>query len=155
MLIAAINVPIAMSVLLFPFAGLPSGGHYSNRTGAALQSSRFGDPRLDFGLFDAPSCPAPQSHQSKGETAMTSMPYSRRDLLKGAVAVATTVGVGTIAVSRRAHAQAGAAQSGPIGALLRQGGDAKEGPRVVAVAAPRPGLLCERALALPAPAHSP
>jgi len=76
---------------------------------------------------------------------MTSMPYSRRDLLKGAVAVATTVGVGTIAVSRRAHAQAGAAQRGRIDAVLRQAVDAKEVPGVVAMAATDRGLLYEGA----------
>ena len=76
---------------------------------------------------------------------MTSMTHSRRDLLKGAVAVATTVGVGTIAVSRRAHAQAGAAQRGRIDAVLRQAVDAKEVPGVVAMAATDRGLLYEGA----------
>jgi len=73
---------------------------------------------------------------------MTSTPQSRRDLLKGAIAVAAAAGAGTVATSRRAEAQAGAAPSRPrIDDVLRQAVDAKDVPGVVAMAATDKGLL--------------
>src|SRR5262249_12570475 len=78
--------------------------------------------------------------------AMTSTPPTRRDLLKGAVAVAASVGVGPAMTNRRAEAQPNATQPrGRIDGVLRQAVDAKEVPGVVAMAATDKGLLYEGA----------
>jgi len=79
---------------------------------------------------------------------MTPTPQSRRDLLKGAaaVAVATSVSLGGATGSRRAAAQGGATQSrARIDSVLKQAVDAKEVPGVVAMAATPKGLLYEGA----------
>ena len=75
---------------------------------------------------------------------MTSIPPSRRDMLKGAVAIAAASG--TIRGPYRAHAQ-GAAMQGRtrIDGVLRQATDAKEVPGVVAMAATDKGLFYEGA----------
>jgi methyl acetate hydrolase len=76
---------------------------------------------------------------------MTSIPPSRRDMLKGAVAIAA-VSAGTIRGPYRAHAQGGAMQGRTrIDGVLRQATDAKEVPGVVAMAATDKGLLYEGA----------
>jgi len=66
---------------------------------------------------------------------------TRRDVLKGAVAVAAAASVGATTV-RRASAQGGAAR---IDGVLRQAVDAKEVPGVVAMAATDKGVLYEGA----------
>src|SRR5262245_63300297 len=74
---------------------------------------------------------------------MTPTSPSRRDVLKGAVAVtaAASVGIGT---ARRVHAQGSAAPArAQIDGVLRQAVDAKEVPGVVAMAATDRGLLYE------------
>ena len=71
---------------------------------------------------------------------MTPTPYSRRDVLKGAVALAAVTSV------RRAEAQGTATQSrARIDDVLRQAVDAKEVPGVVAMAATDRGVLYEGA----------
>src|SRR5262245_7341388 len=76
---------------------------------------------------------------------MTPTSPSRRDVLKGAVAVtaAASVGIGT---ARRVHAQGSAAPArAQIDGVLRQAVDAKEVPGVVAMAATEKGVLYEGA----------
>ncbi len=71
---------------------------------------------------------------------MTPTPYSRRDVLKGAVALAAVTSVS------RAEAQGTATQSrARIDDVLRQAVDAKEVPGVVAMAATDRGVLYEGA----------
>jgi methyl acetate hydrolase len=70
-----------------------------------------------------------------------SSPQTRRDVLKGAVAVAAAASVGATTM-RRAGAQGGAAR---IDGVLRQAVDAKEVPGVVAMAATDKGALYEGA----------
>jgi len=79
---------------------------------------------------------------------MTPTSPSRRDLLKGAaaVAVATSVGVASPVTSGRAHAQGSAPLSrARIDGVLKQAVDAREVPGVVAMAATPRGLLYEGA----------
>jgi hypothetical protein len=77
---------------------------------------------------------------------MTPVSQTRRDLLKGAAALAAAaaVGAGDATMSRPAHAQG---SSGPararIDGVLRQAVDAKEVPGVVAMAATDKGVLYE------------
>ena len=79
---------------------------------------------------------------------MTPGSHTRRDLLKGAAALAAaaTVGAGDATMSRPAHAQG---STGPararIDGVLRQAADAKEVPGVVAMAATDKGVLYEGA----------
>src|SRR5205807_652940 len=82
--------------------------------------------------------PAPNSK----EPHMTPTPHSRRDVLKGAVAItaAASVGLG------RADAQESAMQARTrIDGVLKQAVDAKEVPGVVAMAATDKGVLYEGA----------
>ena len=76
---------------------------------------------------------------------MTPTPHSRRDVLKGAVAIAAAASVGTTS-ARRATAQGSA--KAQIDGVLRQAVDAKEVPGVVAMAATDMGLLYEGAFGL-------
>jgi CubicO group peptidase (beta-lactamase class C family) len=76
---------------------------------------------------------------------MTPTPHSRRDVLKGAVAIAAAASAGTTSV-RRAIAQ-GTARA-QIDGVLRQAVDAKEVPGVVAMAATDKGVLYEGAFGL-------
>src|SRR4029434_1875475 len=76
---------------------------------------------------------------------MTPRPHSRRDVLKGAVAIAAAASVGT-ARARRATAQGSA--KAQIDGILQQAVDAKEVPGVVAMAATDKGLLYEGAFGL-------
>jgi methyl acetate hydrolase len=76
---------------------------------------------------------------------MTPTPHSRRDVLKGAVAIAAAASVGTTS-ARRAIAQGSARAQ--IDGVLRQAVDAKEVPGVVAMAATDKGLLYEGAFGL-------
>ena len=79
---------------------------------------------------------------------MTPTPHSRRDVLKGAVAIAAAASVGTM-TARRARAQGSAAQArAQIDGVLRQAVDAKEVPGVVAMAATDKGVLYEGAFGL-------
>ena len=76
---------------------------------------------------------------------MTPTPHSRRDVLKGAVAIAAAASVGTTS-ARRAIAQGSARAQ--IDGVLRQAVDAKEVPGVVAMAATDKGVLYEGAFGL-------
>ena len=76
---------------------------------------------------------------------MTPTPHSRRDVLKGAVAIAAAASVGTSS-ARRATAQGSA--KAQIDGVLRQAVDAKEVPGVVAMAATDKGVLYEGAFGL-------
>ena len=76
---------------------------------------------------------------------MTPTPHSRRDVLKGAVAIAAAASVGTTS-ARRATAQGSA--KAQIDSVLRQAVDAKEVPGVVAMAATDKGVLYEGAFGL-------
>ena len=79
---------------------------------------------------------------------MTSTPLSRRDVLKGmmALAAAASLGVDTATRSRRAEAQERAAlPRARIDGALRQAVDAQDVPGVVAMAATDKGLLYEGA----------
>ena len=77
---------------------------------------------------------------------MTTIPPSRRDVLKGAAALAAAAAVGAT-TPRPARAQAGAMSGGSarIDGVLRQAVDAREVPGVVAMAATDKGLLYEGA----------
>src|SRR5262249_14936346 len=80
--------------------------------------------------------------------AMTSIPLSRRDVLKGTVAIvaAASVGVDTATRSHRAEAQERAVlPRARIDSALRQAVDTKDVPGVVAMAATEKGLLYEGA----------
>src|SRR5438046_10478556 len=86
--------------------------------------------------------------RGQGEGTMTPTSPSRRDLLKGAaaVAVATSVGVASPVTSGRAHAQGSAPLSrARIDGVLKQAVDAREVPGVVAMVATPRGLLYEGA----------
>ena len=74
---------------------------------------------------------------------MTPAPHTRRDLLKGAAAIATAASVGAM-TTRRAIAQ-GTPSKARIDGVLKQAVDAKEVPGVVAMAATDKGLLYEGA----------
>ena len=76
---------------------------------------------------------------------MTPTPHSRRDVLKGAVAIAAAASAGTTR-ARRAIAQGSARTQ--IDGVLRQAVDAKEVPGVVAMAATDKGVLYEGAFGL-------
>src|SRR6185503_955951 len=76
---------------------------------------------------------------------MTPTPHSRRDVLKGAAAIAAAASVGTTS-ARRAIAQGSARAQ--IDGVLRQAVDAKEVPGVVAMAATDKGVLYEGAFGL-------
>ena len=79
---------------------------------------------------------------------MTPTSQSRRDVLKGAgaIAAAAAAGFGNLATSRRAEGQGAAAPArARIDGVLRQAVDAKEVPGVVAMAATDKGLLYEGA----------
>ncbi len=76
---------------------------------------------------------------------MTPTPHSRRDVLKGAVAIAAAASAGTTS-ARRAIAQGSARAQ--IDGVLRQAVDAKEVPGVVAMAATDKGVLYEGAFGL-------
>jgi CubicO group peptidase (beta-lactamase class C family) len=78
---------------------------------------------------------------------MTSILLSRRDVLKGTLAIAAaSVGIGNVTKSRRAIAQERAAlPRARIDSVLRQAVDAKDVPGVVAMAVTDKGLLYEGA----------
>src|SRR5216683_7077334 len=79
---------------------------------------------------------------------MTSTPLSRRDVLKGTVALAAAASVGVVTTTRgrRAEAQENAAlPRARIDGVLRQVVDARDVPGVVAMAATDKGLLYEGA----------
>jgi len=77
---------------------------------------------------------------------MTSTLLSRRDMLKGTVALAASVGINTTTRWSRAAAQESAALTrARIDGVLRQAVDAKDVPGVVAMAATDKGLLYEGA----------
>jgi len=76
---------------------------------------------------------------------MTPTPHSRRDVLKGAAAIAAAASVGTTS-ARRATAQGSA--KAQIDGVLRQAVDAREVPGVVAMAATDKGVLYEGAFGL-------
>ena len=76
---------------------------------------------------------------------MTPISPTRRDILKGAVAVTTAASIG-LATTRRSAAQEGsAAAKARIDGVFRQAVDAKEVPGVVAMAATDKGVLYEGA----------
>src|SRR5258705_11606423 len=75
---------------------------------------------------------------------MTPTSPSRRDLLKGAVAITAATAIGRI-TPHRAHAQTAPASRAKIDAVLKQAVDAKEGPGVVAMGATDKGLFYEDA----------
>src|SRR5262247_4038810 len=78
---------------------------------------------------------------------MTPISPSRRDVLKGAAALAA------VSLTHSAHAQTGSAPARPqIDAVLRQAADAREVPGVVAMAATDKGALGPRVLEAGAPA---
>src|SRR5204862_8013502 len=82
----------------------------------------------------------PGSHCSLpagGTQAMTSIPHSRRDVPKAAVAATAAASVGF--ASRRAEGQA----ARQIDGVLRQAVDAREVPGVVAMAATDKGVMYE------------
>jgi methyl acetate hydrolase len=82
---------------------------------------------------------------------MTSTPLSRRDVLKGTVALAAaaSVGIATTTRWRRAEAQGSTAlPRARIDDVLRQAVDAKDVPGVVAMAATDKGLLYEGAFGM-------
>ena len=70
-------------------------------------------------------------------------PQSRRDVLKGAAAIAAAVAVGHATPTRRAYAQAG--RSARIDSVLKQAIDSKEVPGAVAMAATDKGMMYEGA----------
>jgi CubicO group peptidase (beta-lactamase class C family) len=70
---------------------------------------------------------------------------SRRDVLKGAVAVTTTASLGLATTRRSAAQESAAAARARIDGVLRQAVDAKEVPGVVAMAATDKGVLYEGA----------
>lgn len=76
---------------------------------------------------------------------MTSLPFSRRDLLKGAAAVTAAASASSVARPHRAAAREATAQSRAIDGVLRQAVDAKEVPGVVAMVATDKGVLYEGA----------
>src|SRR5262245_40439869 len=76
---------------------------------------------------------------------MTPTPHSRRDVLKGAAAIAAAASVGATGVRRVAAQSSAAPARAQIDAVLRQAVDAKEVPGVVAMAATDKGLLYEGA----------
>jgi methyl acetate hydrolase len=77
---------------------------------------------------------------------MMSTPQSRRDVLKGAAAIAAAASIGVGKAARRAEAQAATTEPrARIDGVLRQAVDAKEVPGVVAMAATDKGLLYEGA----------
>src|SRR5258708_682765 len=79
---------------------------------------------------------------------MTELPQSRRDLLKGAAAVAPLASSG-VATARPAGAQGSVTASrARIDAVLRQAVDTREVPGVVAMAATDKGLVYEGAFGL-------
>jgi methyl acetate hydrolase len=85
---------------------------------------------------------------NREEQAMTSTPLSRRDVLKGTVAIAAAalVSVDTATGAHRAEAQESAARPrARIDGALRQAVDAKDVPGVVAMAATDKGLFYEGA----------
>src|SRR5580765_3560114 len=75
---------------------------------------------------------------------MTPTSPSRRDLLKGAVAITAATAVGRI-TPHRAHAQPAPASRAKIDTVLKQAVDAKEVPGVVAMVATDKELLYENA----------
>jgi CubicO group peptidase (beta-lactamase class C family) len=75
---------------------------------------------------------------------MMSIPPSRRDVLKGAVALTAAASAGITATPRRAAAQEGQVRT-RVDAVLRQAVDTKEVPGVVAMAATEKGMLYEGA----------
>jgi methyl acetate hydrolase len=75
---------------------------------------------------------------------MTSTPQTRRDVLKGAVAMTAAAAVGA-ATPRRSAAQQASQVRARIDGVLRQAVDAKEVPGVVAMAATEKGLFYEGA----------
>ena len=80
---------------------------------------------------------------------MTPIPPSRRDVLKGAAALAAAaaIGNGEPIMTRRAHAQGSAELArAHVAGALRRAVDAKEVPGVVAMAATDKGVLYEGAL---------
>src|SRR5215471_10793890 len=100
------------------------------------------DRPRDCVVLSRPSArPAFPPAATREEQAMTSIPPSRRDVLKGAAALAAAS-----AVPHRAHAQQGAmAGRARIDSVLRQATDAREVPGVVAMAATDKGVLYEGA----------
>jgi methyl acetate hydrolase len=75
---------------------------------------------------------------------MMSIPPSRRDVLKGAVALTAAASAGIVVTPRRTAAQEGQVRT-RINGVLRQAVDAKEVPGVVAMAATEKGMLYEGA----------
>jgi methyl acetate hydrolase len=76
---------------------------------------------------------------------MTPTSQSRRDVLKGAVAVTTAASIGLVTTRRAAAQESAAAARARIDGVLRQAVDAKEVPGVVAMAATDKGVLYEGA----------
>ena len=76
---------------------------------------------------------------------MTSTPHTRRDVLKGTVALATAASVGAL-TPRRSRAQT--PSRAQVDSVLRQAVDAREVPGVVAMAATDKGLIYEGAFGL-------
>src|SRR5262249_19634810 len=91
------------------------------------------------GGLHAPGDQRAVPHRTRRMSTMTTIPSSRRDVLKGTAAVAAATALGSL--TRRAHAQGG----GSIDSVLRQATDAKEIPGVVAMAATAKGLAYEGA----------
>jgi methyl acetate hydrolase len=87
-----------------------------------------------------------RARSDREEETMTTIPPSRRDVLKSAAALAAAAAVGAT-TPRPARAQAGAMSAGSarIDGVLRQAVDAREVPGVVAMAATDKGLLYEGA----------
>src|SRR5437867_3573338 len=85
---------------------------------------------------------------------MTPTRPSRRDVLKGAVAIAAAASTAT-ATSRRAGAQGAAQARAQIDGVLRQAVDAKEVPGVVAMAATDKGVFYEGAFGVRAIGEAP
>ena len=109
--------------------------------------SRWRDRSADCRRWPAWGTPRGETHYSE-EHAMTSTLLSRRDMLKGTVALATaaSVGINTTTRLRRAAAQERTAlPRARIDGALRQAVEAKDVPGVVAMAATDKGLLYEGA----------
>jgi hypothetical protein len=106
------------------------------------------DPQKGIREADSPDGVTPKK-PNREKPAMISTLLSRRDVLKGSVAIAATasVGIATTTRSRRAEAQGNAAPpQARIDSVLRQAVDAQDVPGVVAMAATDKGLLYEGAV---------
>src|SRR6266481_3856675 len=82
-------------------------------------------------------------HANMEEQAMTSIPHSRRDVVKGMAAITAAAAVTTRTFGRAAAQGSAASARARIDGVLRQAVDVKEVPGVVAMAATDTGVLYE------------